>query len=163
MYNQMVKEYLFVYVDKENRNDYFNEINYNAIVKKLKSKKTYLFTMATNINGEVKYKRWNFYKNNITNEVVLYSTDVTKVVSEELEKQKELQLALQRANEATDAKRKFLSQISHDIRTPMNGILGLINISLQDDIPQEVRNNLKIAYKSGDYLLELINDTLDMC
>lgn len=162
MYNQMVKEYLFVYVDKENRNDYFNEINYNAIVKKLKSKKTYLFTMATNINGEVKYKRWNFYKNNITNEVVLYSTDVTKVVSEELEKQKELQLALQRANEATDAKRKFLSQISHDIRTPMNGILGLINISLQDDIPQEVRNNLKIAYKSGDYLLELINDTLDM-
>ena len=92
----------------------------------------------------------------------IYSTDVTKVVSEELEKQKELQLALQRANEATDAKRKFLSQISHDIRTPMNGILGLINISLQDDIPQEVRNNLKIAYKSGDYLLELINDTLDM-
>ena len=158
----MVKEYLFVYVDKENRAEYFKEINYGSIVKKLKNKKSYLFTMAVKINDELKYKRWNFYKNNITNEVVLYSIDVTKVVSEELEKQKQLQLALERANEATSAKRKFLSQISHDLRTPMNGILGLINISLQEDIPQDVKNNLKIAYKSGGYLLELINDTLDM-
>lgn len=161
-YNQMAKEYLDVYVEKDKREEYFKEIKYENVIEKLKNKDTYIFTMAVKFKGQIYYKRWTFFKNRESNELVMYSTDVTKIVSEELRQKQELREAVRIANDATKAKREFLSQISHDIRTPMNGILGLINLSLKENIPHDVKENLEIAYNSGEYLLELINDTLDM-
>lgn len=65
--------------------------------------------------------------------------------------------------EANNAKSEFLQRVSHDMRTPMNGIIGLTALSLEkDEVKGEVRENLEQINNSGMYLLNLINDTLDM-
>lgn len=71
--------------------------------------------------------------------------------------------ARQTAENASMAKNEFLSNMSHDIRTPMNGIMGMTSIAINnlDNIPQ-VRSCLKRISVSSRHLLGLINDMLDM-
>ncbi len=64
---------------------------------------------------------------------------------------------------AVHAKSDFLSRMSHDIRTPMNGILGLTSLTMEvEGLPSEARKNLCEIQRSGAYLLSLLNDTLEM-
>jgi signal transduction histidine kinase/DNA-binding response OmpR family regulator/PAS domain-containing protein/HPt (histidine-containing phosphotransfer) domain-containing protein len=61
------------------------------------------------------------------------------------------------------AKDDFLSKISHEIRNPMNAIMGITEIQLQDEtLSKERREGLSIIYNSGDSLLHIINDLLDL-
>ncbi|MCL2185146.1 MAG: ATP-binding protein [Treponema sp.] len=67
------------------------------------------------------------------------------------------------AEAANKAKSAFLSTMSHEIRTPMNAILGISEIHLQNDnIDLDVREGLEKIYSSGDLLLSIINDILDL-
>lgn len=66
------------------------------------------------------------------------------------------------ARAADAAKSDFLARMSHDMRTPMNGIIGLINLTLSEELSETVRDNLVKMENSGKYLLRLINDTLDV-
>ena len=76
---------------------------------------------------------------------------------------KELQEAKRLAEEASRSKGEFLSNMSHDIRTPMNAIVGMTAIATAHmDDPQQVRNCLKKITMSSKHLLGLINDVLDM-
>ena len=64
---------------------------------------------------------------------------------------------------ANDAKSEFLSRMSHDIRTPMNGMIGMLNMADKSaDNPEMVRSYLDKMRVASDYLLSLINDVLDM-
>lgn len=99
---------------------------------------------------------------------VIYTiyTDITdlKELQNQLERQSEqLTFALAMAEEANRAKSDFLSQMSHDIRTPMNAIIGMTSIAEMhmDDTPK-VRDCLKKISLSSQHLLGLINDVLDM-
>ena len=75
----------------------------------------------------------------------------------------ELNDALQIAKIANESKSNFLSNMSHDIRTPMNAIVGYTTlISREAEHPQKVREYVKKITGAGDYLLGLINDVLDM-
>ena len=75
----------------------------------------------------------------------------------------ELEKAQQTAIEATKAKSKFLSNMSHDIRTPMNAIVGMTAIATAHiDDKEQVQNCLRKIALSGKHLLGLINDVLDM-
>lgn len=63
---------------------------------------------------------------------------------------------------ADQAKNNFLSRMSHDMRTPMNGIIGMTALSLDEkNLSSQLRENLINIDNSSKYLLELINDTLD--
>ena len=65
--------------------------------------------------------------------------------------------------EANQVKSEFLTRMSHDIRTPMNGIVGLLNIADKYvDDPEEVKKYHKKIRMASEYLLSLINDILDM-
>lgn len=76
---------------------------------------------------------------------------------------KELEEARQAAIAATKAKSTFLSNMSHDIRTPMNAIVGMTAIAITHiDDKNQVQNCLKKISLSGKHLLGLINDVLDM-
>ena len=67
------------------------------------------------------------------------------------------------AEEASQAKTQFLSTMSHDIRTPMNGIIGMTNIALEHiSEPEYVKNCLNKVSLASDHLLTLINDILDI-
>lgn len=89
--------------------------------------------------------------------------DVTDVVEAEKQHQRELEKALEEAKRATAAKTDFLSRMSHDIRTPLNGIIGIMEINEKHKDDAELVNaNRKKAKIAADHLLSLINDVLDM-
>ena len=76
---------------------------------------------------------------------------------------KQLAEALQAAQIASKSKTTFLSNMSHDIRTPMNAILGFTTLLAKDaDNPAKVRDYTKKITSSGQHLLSLINDVLDV-
>ena len=78
-------------------------------------------------------------------------------------KQEELEDALRTAHAASHAKTMFLSNMSHDIRTPMNAIIGFTELAASHvDDPKRVQEYLTTISRSSDHLLSLINDVLDM-
>ena len=78
------------------------------------------------------------------------------------EKNGELQAAMQKALAADEAKTRFLSNVSHDMRTPLNGILGFTNFALQETDPAKKQEHLQKVQQSGEILLDLINNTLEV-
>ena len=78
------------------------------------------------------------------------------------QKAKEMTALAEQAQAANKAKSVFLSNMSHDIRTPMNAIIGFTNIALHQDSVPEMHNCLKKIEDSSDHLLALLNDVLDL-
>ena len=74
----------------------------------------------------------------------------------------ELESARDRANAASEAKSSFLGVISHELRTPMNGVLGAAQLLGSTRLEPTQREYLSIIRNSGDNLLSLLNDILDM-
>lgn len=87
---------------------------------------------------------------------------LTEVITKRRQKEEALRLSKLRAEEANQAKEQFLANISHEIRTPINAILGLsylLNRQALDAPSQEYVQALRV---SGEHLLAIINDVLDM-
>ena len=99
--------------------------------------------------------------------VILYMlrmTDKLKTANAEIQRKKEeLQQALKDADYANSAKTTFLANMSHDIRTPINGIMGMLDmIDRHPDQREKNRECLRKIRVSSEHLLQLINDILDL-
>ena len=95
-----------------------------------------------------------------------YKTNLThqKLEQEKDEKYKaELLIAAKKAEAANEAKTEFLQRMSHDIRTPINGICGVLNVAdyYADDMKKQAECRAKVK-EASHLLLELVNDVLDM-
>lgn len=76
--------------------------------------------------------------------------------------ERELKQALYDAEAASKAKTEFLSSVSHEIRTPINAVLGMTHLAMDTRDFTEIYNSLKIVEAAGSYLLGIINDILDI-
>ena len=95
--------------------------------------------------------------------VMVVSRDITEQVKRQREQTQALQDALMQAQHANRAKTTFLSNMSHDIRTPMNAIIGFSTIAVSHiDNKDQVLDCLQKVLASSNHLLSLINDILDM-
>lgn len=118
-------------------------------------------------------------ENNEVNKIISIDTDITlrKKMEEQLKLANriaenslikgnkalsELTLAKQNLEEAMRAKEQFLAHISHEIRTPMNGIIGLTDLLLKSELSAEQKEYLTAIKNSGDTLMVVINDILDL-
>lgn len=120
-----------------------------------------------NLDGEEKCVRQAFYltRDDMTGDIMAMTVtrDITEQVIAQRRQTKALQDALMQARHANEAKTTFLSNMSHDIRTPMNAIIGFSTIAATHiDNKEQVADCLQKVLSSSNHLLCLINDILDM-
>ena len=91
--------------------------------------------------------------------VLVSITDITRLKKAE----KEMQIAKEAAEASNQAKSHFLANMSHELRTPLNAILGFSEMLVQDQkTPLDLQENISIINRSGEHLLAMINDVLDL-
>jgi PAS domain S-box-containing protein len=87
---------------------------------------------------------------------------VAEDITDEKQYAAALQAALSDAKAANQAKSDFLATMSHEIRTPLNGVLGMAQVMALDALTQEQRTRLDVIRSSGQTLLTILNDILDL-
>ena len=133
--------------------------------KKLEEKPSgYDFLVCCEEEGQERYKQVNVMWGDVNHRTIcLVRADVTDMLAAERRTKRELENALARAEDANRAKSDFLSTMSHDIRTPMNAIMGMTALAMAHLGDQErVTDCLQKISISSRHLLSLINDILDM-
>jgi len=76
------------------------------------------------------------------------------------ERTQQLEISKKAAEAANESKTLFIANISHELKTPLNGILGMCAVCMQENEPSKIKRSLGIIYKSGDLLLHLLTDLL---
>ncbi|KAH9826340.1 Two-component system protein B [Teratosphaeria destructans] len=76
------------------------------------------------------------------------------------ERTNELEQSKRAAEAANESKTMFVANVSHELKTPLNGILGMSAVAMEEDDPKKLKSSLSIIYKSGDLLLRTLNDLL---
>lgn len=132
------------------------------VKKRLEEVPIHNVTYTIKINGKIIHKRVIYtYLNSDKHAILCAMQDITDTYKQEALQKKTLEIALNDAEKANRAKTDFFSRMSHDMRTPMNGILGLAELSENIEDVGELQKNMSKIKESGKYLLSLINDTLD--
>lgn len=139
-------------------------LSLKTIIDKLEKKKVYTYDVDIKDNNAViRRKQFRFaYTDAKKDMIVITCVDIEEIVEEEKRKQTQLQLAKEQAERANNAISEFLANVSHDMRTPLNGTIGFTNLALQSDNIKEIKDYLGKINESGAILLQLINDTLDL-
>ncbi len=90
----------------------------------------------------------------------------SSMAARDITDRKQAELMLRREKEAAEAanrtKSEFLANVSHEVRTPMNAVLGMLQLALREDLTPAIRDYLKTAADSAENLMFLLNDLLDL-
>lgn len=150
-------------VVENERDEFLENLDSKVIKEKLSLSPEYVFYYGRTVNGtDRRYKisiRWLDREHNL---VIIAKKDVTDTVHEEQKKEKMLSDALKDAERANEAKTVFLSNMSHDMRTPLNGVIGFTNLAIESSSIEEKNEYLGKIKTSGEFLVQLINSTLDL-
>ena len=165
-----IQDSLSLYIDRcvyeEDRELVRRVVSPGELAERLSLRNTYLVNYRVVCGGELRYfqvkavraGQWENHR-----EVVLGFSNVDEDTRREIERMDLLEDALMQANRASKAKSVFLSNMSHDIRTPMNAIIGFTTIAVSHiDNKDQVKDCLQKVLSSSNHLLSLINDVLDM-
>lgn len=165
-FQKSMEDYIqkFVHEDDRKMVRQFSSVDY--LKEELLEKSLQYVNYRAYINGEIEYYQLKIVRTGKWSEergIVLGFRSVEEEIRNEIEKKNLLEDALQQANQANKAKSVFLSNMSHDIRTPMNAIVGFTTLAIAHmDDKEQVAEYLKKIMTSGNHLLSLINDVLDM-
>lgn len=95
--------------------------------------------------------------NEMTDELLKQYTSLDEKVAE---RTRELEISKKAAEAANESKTLFIANISHELKTPLNGIMGMCAVCMEEDDIGRIKQSLKTLYKSGDLLLHLLEDLL---
>ncbi len=164
--NSSLEDYIQTCVYVDDRDLVRRIFTGDALAREIQDRGIYYLNYRTVCGGEIRYfqmKAVPIGEQKSGREVVIGFRSVDEETRAEMEKKSLLEDALAQANRASKAKSVFLSNMSHDIRTPMNAIIGFTALATTHiDNRDQVEEYLKKIMTSGNHLLSLINDVLDM-
>ncbi len=165
-YHKALERFAEAYAE-ERREDARRQFNLETMLQRLSEVPSgYEFLLPFLEKGEkdLRYKQINVLWGDQNHETIcMVRADVTEVLAAERQAKSTLEKALASAEEANKAKSDFLSSMSHDIRTPMNAIMGMTALAQTHlDDRTWMENCLQKISISSKHLLSLINDVLDM-
>jgi len=154
------------HIDQEERPAFMAATEIEVLCKALQLKEQHVVTYNFYYQAEDKdrLKKQIVYNwlNEDKQEILVVQQDVTEVYRREQARMDELEKARREAEAANVAKSDFLSRMSHDIRTPLNGIIGMTYLAREENKCPQVADYLAKIDISSKFLLSLINDILDM-
>ncbi|XCP83459.1 response regulator [Roseburia hominis] len=166
-YSEAMQSFLSTYVQPDTRDPLLELCDPQAVIRRFREEKG--FTVRYRILPN--HRNQEFFEMHFVDvseseqehAMVLGIRCVDEAVHEEQTQKQLLQDALETANRASAAKSDFMSKMSHDIRTPMNAIIGMTAIAAAHaEKPDRVRDALSKISSSSRHLLGLINEVLDM-
>ena len=161
-----LERYIRLCVHEEDRDLMRKAVSPENLQEELREKQTYIVNYRTDCAGHIHHFQLKAVRAGDWKEsqvVVLGFRNTDDETRSERARRTLLEEALAQANRANKAKSAFLSNMSHDIRTPMNAIVGFTTLALNHvDRKELVEEYLKKIMTSGNHLLSLINDVLDM-
>ncbi len=165
-YSRYAADYIAAWVHPEDRELVAKSISPDYIREKLAEGKTYYFNYRVIVKGELQYLQLRLVKvgqEAPVSRLVLGYRRVDEEIRKEMEQKLLLAEALEKANLAVSAKNTFLSNISHDMRTPLNAIFGFTSLaksSLSD--PGALREHLEQLEVASRELLHMITQVLEI-
>lgn len=164
-FTKLIDRVIEKYCEKEDQEEMHRQLSKETMLQRLQqSTEGYDLTFRFHHKENVQHKQFNILWGDETHKTIcLVRADVTDVLTREQQSKEELKNALVLAQEANRAKSDFLSSMSHDIRTPMNAIIGMTDLAIANRANSEqIDESLSIIKNSSEHLLRLINDILDM-
>lgn len=158
------KEYVERFVVAEDMEKVLSTVEAEHLCAILKDIPEYTLDFRAKLDDGIHYFQVKFVKiAGDENRLIVGFRNIDIQMQAELERQKVLQDALASAQHANRAKTTFLNNMSHDIRTPMNAIIGYTSLAAAHiDRPEQVQDYLTKIQTASSHLMSLINDVLDM-
>ena len=164
-YSSAVEHFFTAHAPDAERETVRRQLQLDPLLQRLaRTPLGYDFVMPYQTKGGLRYKQINVLWGDANRKTLcMVRADVTDMLSAERRSNAELEKALALAEAANRAKSEFLSSMSHDIRTPMNAIMGMTALaSAHLDDHTRVADCLRKIDHASQHLLSLINDILDM-
>ncbi len=166
-YTETLHRYVDVRVLEEDKKYLAQALAPEQVEKELAGKSEYTGTYRVPIEGEIHNFQFNYvpYRTKDQSDPLVLAgfRNIDEIVRKEQAQRAALEDALHMAQAASEAKSSFLSSVSHDIRTPMNAIIGFLALMKDEaDNPEVVREYTQRIDAASQHLLGLINDVLDM-
>ncbi len=163
-YDQTWARIIDKYVHPEDREEFREKVSAEAVERAMQDTDSLVIPFRATLDGELHHYQVKFVTAwGDSRHLILGIRNADAEVQAEEERRKVLQDALAAAEHANRAKTTFLNSMSHDIRTPMNAIIGFTALAAAHiDNPKQVADYLGKISVSSEHLLSLINDVLDM-
>ena len=164
-YALAMQDYLVHYVCEEDKEEFSRKTQYEVVLHEIQRQPIYSVIYKRLYKGKQEYFQVSYTAAGEpgSGDFILGFKNVNAIVLAEREKNEKLTEALAAAEYANHAKTQFLNNMSHDIRTPMNAIIGFTSLAASHiDNKEKVKEYLRKIGTSSEHLLSLINDVLDM-
>lgn len=164
-YDKFISMFFLKKVPESDRQKVAEDFDIGQIEKKLENSSEVSFTYHTRAeDGSVEIKQEKVFRYEKESNILIFvCKDITEATLMENQQSEKLALAIKQAELANASKSDFLSRMSHDLRTPMNGIMGIAELAKKElDNPEALERDINKILSSSSYMLGLLNDILDM-
>lgn len=162
-YLSLIEKKIVNMIDLEAPGSEYKKVSLETVLAMLEEQKEYSYVFEYTVDAEKRRKKMTYqYLDQTRSRILFLMSDITEETRQEREHTETLQQALKEVRHADAMKTDFLSNLSHDMRTPLNAVLGYTSLAKTSFDTSDNREYLDKIEQAGKIMLDLVNDTLDL-